>query len=354
MSLTILSVAYPLAPVGLDAVGGAEQVLSQLDHALTRAGHRSIVIACEGSEAAGTLVPVPRIDGSLDGAWRIAHERHRRAIADALDRWPVDVVHLHGIDFYCYFPQVGPPVLATLHGPVSWYPDDALYPGRPNTWLHCVSQTQHRACPPGMPLLSPIENGVPVDDLAARHGKRRYAMVLGRICPEKGIHLAIDAAKRAGMPLLIAGEVFAYEAHQRYFADEVLPRLDAERRFIGPIGFHRKRRLLSAAQCLLVPSLEPETSSLVAREAIACGAPVVAFATGALPETVEHGRTGFLVRDVDGMAEAIPAARTLDPEVCRRTARERFSFVRMVAQYVDAYQRLAVMSRERVRREGAA
>lgn len=354
MSLTVLSVAYPLAPVGLDAVGGAEQVVSQLDRALTRAGHRSIVVACEGSSTAGTLVSVPRVAGRLDGVQTVVHARHREAIASALTRWRIDVVHLHGIDFDGYLPPPGPPVLATLHLPVSWYPGEALWPPRPNTWLHCVSQTQHLACPAGMPLLSPIENGVPVDELAARHRKRGYALVLGRICPEKGIHLAIEAAKRADMPLLIAGEVFAYEAHQRYFDEEVRPRLDARRRFIGPVGFARKRRLLTAAQCLLVPSLAPETSSLVAREAIACGTPVVAFAKGALPETVDHGCTGFLVDGVDSMAAAIGAAKGLSSEVCREVARARFSLDRMVARYIEVYRRLTTMERVETRREGAA
>ncbi len=354
MSLTVLSVAYPLAPVGADAVGGAEQMLTQLDEGLTRAGHHSIVIGCEGSRTAGTLVTVPRYQDRLEDARRTAHGRHRRAIAAALARWPIDVVHLHGIDFHCYLPQPGPPVLATLHLPVSWYPSEALRPSRPNTWLHCVSQTQHSACPADGSLLPPIENGVPVEALAARHAKRRYAVVLGRICPEKGIHLAIDAAKRADIPLVIAGEVFGYEAHERYFRDEVVPRLDARRRFIGAIGFARKRRLLTGAQCLLVPSLAPETSSLVAREAMACGTPVVAFANGALPETVEHGRTGFLVDDVDGMARAISASRDLSSEVCRETARERFSSTRMVARYMDVYRRLAAIGHDEIPREGAA
>jgi glycosyltransferase involved in cell wall biosynthesis len=202
--------------------------------------------------------------------------------------------------------------------------------------------------------LAPIPNGVPVEALAARHAKRPFALVLGRICPEKGIHLAIEAAKEADLALLVAGEVFAYEAHRRYFEEEVRPRLDDRRRFVGPVGFARKRRLLTAAQCLLIPSLAPETSSLVAREALACGTAVVAFPNGALPDTIQHGRTGFLVNDVPEMARAIREARRLDPALCRRVARERFSLESMIARYFAAYERLAGPGRATASLEGAA
>jgi glycosyltransferase involved in cell wall biosynthesis len=340
VSLTVLSVAYPLAPVGPDAVGGAEQVLTQLDEVLVAAGHRSIVIAQEGSRTAGTLVAVASEQEGLDGAKERAWERHRHAIRSALQRWPIDVVHMHGMDFYAYLPPPGVPALVTLHVPLSWYPPDALWPNRPDTWMHCVSRAQHETWPKGPNLLPPIENGVPIDRLTGRHAKRPFAMFLGRICPEKGVHLAIEAAKRAGIVLVIAGEVFCYEAHQRYFEDEVRPRLDAKRRYIGPVGLARKRRLLTAAQCLLVSSVVPETSSLVAREALACGTPVVGFATGALPETVEHGRTGFLVESVDEMAAAVRLALHLDVDVCRAAARQRFSLETMTAKYFDLYERL--------------
>ena len=143
------------------------------------------------------------------------------------------------------------------------------------------------------------------------------------------------------MPLLLAGQTFPYDAHESYFAREIAPRLDRARRFIGPIGLVRKRRLLSAARCLLLPSLAPETSSLVAMEALACGTPVIALPSGALPEIVEHGRTGFIVSDEQEMAEAIPAAARIEPEVCRAAARERFSLVRTVERYFALYRQLA-------------
>ena len=343
--LTVLSVAYPLAPVGPDAVGGAEQVLSAVDQALVSAGHRSVVVAQEGSAVAGELHGVPRPAGALDDAARAAAEADTaREVRAALRGGRVDAVHLHGIDFPAYLPPPGPPALVTLHLPPSWYPAAALRPSRPATWLHGVSASQHAALldARAAPLLPPVPNGVPVEALgAARHARRGFALVLGRVCPEKGQRHALVAAHAADVPLLIGGEVYPYPDHERYFAEEMAPLLDRRRRFLGPVGFARKRRLLAAARCVLVPSTAPETSSLVAMEAAACGTPVVAFRSGALPEVVEHGRTGFLVADAAGMAEAIGRAGDLDPDAIRRVARARFSQARMAGAYLALFRRLA-------------
>ncbi|MBX6364841.1 MAG: glycosyltransferase [Gemmatimonadetes bacterium] len=338
----MVSVAYPLAPVGPDAVGGAEQVLSLLDAALTAAGHRSIVVACEGSRVAGTLVPFPAPAGPLDDA---ARARARAACRQALDRalrhWSVDLVHMHGLDFDAYLPDPGVPVLATLHLPPEWYAPGIFRLERPDTWIHCVSASQHARCPPSDRLLAPIENGVPLERFGARVSRRSFALALGRVCPEKGFHDALDAARLAGVPLLLAGTVFPYDAHERYFRDAIRPRLDDRRRFVGPLGPRSRRRLLAAARCVLVPSLAPETSSLVAIEALASGTPVVARPAGALATIVEHGRTGFLASDVAAMADAIAAAPSIAPEACRAAARARYSAERMVAEYLEVYGRLA-------------
>ena len=342
MSLTVLNVAYPLAPVGPDAVGGAEQVLTRLDSALVRAGCRSLVVAREGSQTKGTLLSTPNHRGPLDeSARRRAWRHHRRRIEEALNEWPVDVIHFHGIDFFEYLPPAGVPVLITLHLPPGWYPPGIFDLDRPQTFLHCVSNSQQRACPRCSNLLPPIENGVPDDLFEARHTKRKFALGLGRICPEKGFHFAIDAAKKAGIPLLLAGEVFRYGTHEEYFHREIRPRLDDQRRFIGPVGWKRKRRLLSSAECLLVPSLVPETSSLVAMEALACGTPVIAFPSGALAEIVEHGKTGYLVRDERAMAEAISAIPSFSSQACRAAARARFGVGKMIAKYFEVYRTLA-------------
>lgn len=343
MKLTILNVAYPAAPVGGDAVGGAEQVLTQLDRALVGEGHDSLVIACEGSQAAGILLPTRRPEGILNPSrFGAIHESHRNTIEQALQHWPVDLIHMHGIDFFHYLPCSSyVPVLATLHLPPEWYPPEVFRCRPSNVYIHCVSEAQRRACPCDAGLLETIPNGVRSEEFIATSTMRRGVLSLGRICPEKGFHLALGAAKRAGVPMLLAGEVFRYPAHMEYFDREIAPRLDQERRFIGPVGFSMKRELLASAECLLVPSLASETSSLVAMEALASGTPVIAFPAGALPEIIDHGRTGFIVQDEAEMADAIHAVRQLDPEDCRRVARERYSLNRTIHSYLCLYRQLA-------------
>ena len=359
--LTVLSVAYPLAPVGPDTVGGSEQLLSGLDRALVAAGHRSVVIACAGSTVAGELLAIQRVPPAIDEpALALRQAAIRARIAEALRTIAIDVIHLHGLDFAAYLPPPGPPALATLHLPPDWYPEPALHPGRPDTWLNCVSASQDRALrgrlgTPPPRLLPPIANGVPVATLgSARLTRRNFALVLGRICPEKAQHRAIDAASHAHIPLLLAGEVFPYPEHRAYFESEIEPRLGRTTRLIGAVGFARKRRLLAAARCVLLPSEVAETSSLVAMEALACGTPVVAFAVGALPEIVEHGRTGFLVRDVAEMAAAMSRAGEIDPDYCRRVARERFALERTAAAYLQLYRRLASAASAAPRRAAAS
>ncbi|HVS78110.1 MAG TPA: glycosyltransferase [Steroidobacteraceae bacterium] len=338
--LSILSIAHPFAPVRADTVGGAEQVLAHLDRALVDAGHRSTVIAVDGSRVAGRLIASRAADGIIDAtARRRACSEVREAMVTALAREPFDLIHLHSLEFHEHLPPPGVPALVTLHLPLELYPEAALRPSRPGTWLLPVSASQARGRP-DLPLLSPIENGV--DLLAKRpHARRGYALALGRICPEKNFADALDAARSADCPLLLAGRVYEYPEHLRYFHCEITPRLDRSRRWIGCIAGSRKRRLVAGARCVLIPSRIAETSSLVAMEALAAGVPVIAYPAGALPDIVEHGRTGFIAGDVPSMARAIRAASGIDPEDCRRAARKRFCAQRMTGEYLTLYQRLA-------------
>jgi glycosyltransferase involved in cell wall biosynthesis len=347
--LTVLSVAYPLAAVGPDAVGGAEQVLSALDHALIEAGHQSLVIARDGSRVHGRLIPTTPVRQTFDEkALQFARHQHRLAIQKALVRWSVDLVHLHGIDFPHYLPPSGVPVLVTLHLPPAWYPREAFANTRPDTYLHCVSVSQQAECPPYPGMLPPIENGVAIPTIQPLQSDRNYALAIGRICPEKGFHLALDAASRAGVPLVLAGQVFPYEAHQAYFRSEIEPRLQPPHRYEGVAGRDRKNALYAGARCVLVPSLAPETSSLVAMEAMAHGAPVIAYPLGALRDLISHGRTGFLVNNVDEMADAIRRVDEIDREECRAHVREHYSLERMTGRYLEVYGQCCAWSKSQI------
>jgi glycosyltransferase involved in cell wall biosynthesis len=339
MPLTVLSVSYSLAHVSRKTAGGAEQVLTTLDEALVRDGHRSLVLAPTGSRCDGLLIPAQIPRGILDhDAKHEARRIFKRQIDRILHEFSVDVVHMHGLDFYDYLPQRELPTVVSLHLPLSWYAPNAFCNLGRDVTLVAVSESQARTAPSDVRISAVIPNGVDLSHFRPQKRKSDYALAIARICPEKGLHLAIAAAERAGVNLIIAGSVFDYSEHRDYFDSMILPRLNERIRFVGLVGGARKANLLAGARCLLVPSLAPETSSLVAMEALASGIPVVAFPNGALSEIVDHRRTGFLVNDDEEMADAIVECDSIAPQVCRNEAEQKFSSARMFAEYLDLYR----------------
>ena len=167
MSLTVLSVAFCLTMVGPNSVGGAEQILLQIDYGLVRRGHRSLVVARPESKVAGTLIPTRSFDGRVSHqTWFAAHDATRKAISYALAHYPVDVVHMHGIYFANLLPPGDVPTLITLHLPLSWYEHPSFRISRPNTFFNCVSRSQRESFPANIDFLPDIENGVSSDFLS--------------------------------------------------------------------------------------------------------------------------------------------------------------------------------------------
>jgi glycosyltransferase involved in cell wall biosynthesis len=342
--MTILSVAYPLLSVSEDSAGGSEQILHLVERELVDTGHLSVVIAAEGSSIRGHLLETPGFSGEItDEVRRSAQQSHREAIAIALQRYPIDLIHFHGLDFHEYIPEVGVPMLATLHLPLSWYPEDLLE--RAQIELNLVSHSQansHRAAA-GWPVIC---NGVDISRYRERNGSGEFLLVLARVCPEKGIDVALRVAHRLDLPLVVAGPVHPFETHQQYFREQVEPLLDERRRYVGAVGIDSKVELLSRAKCLLIPSLVAETSSLAAMEAISSGTPVISFKSGALPEVIDYGTTGFLAASEDQMADAVGRIKEISSETCRSIAEVRFDARRMAREYLALYDRL----RTKVRR----
>lgn len=331
--MNILSVGYPLFPVAPDASGGAEQILLLLTRELVRRGCKSYVVAAEGSRVPGTVVETPTVSGEITEDDRVyAQKTHRATIQRVLASEPIDLIHFHGLDFHAYIPDTGIPILATLHLPLSWYPAWVFEQSRVR--LNCVSHAQ--AADTGLPV---VLNGIDVDRYRPAKHKRNYVLWLGRVCPEKGVHVALDAAKEAGLPMLVAGPVHPFATHQEYFRNEVEPRLDRERQYIGAVTGARKEELLAEARCLLVTSLVAETCSLVTMEAISAGTPVVALNSGALPEVIQDGLTGFVAESVERLSLLLSEAKHLSRSACRQYAKEHFAAERMAGDYLDLYKR---------------
>jgi glycosyltransferase involved in cell wall biosynthesis len=295
---------------------------------------------------AGELFAAPMPERALvtesDRSWH--RWRQQAAIDRALSQHSVDVIHVHGLDFDQHVLPPDIPVVVTLHLPLHWYRPEVWQVTAEQAQFVCVSQSQRRSCEPVLGAVRVIENGVTLPPLRLDREREDFALALGRICPEKNVHEALEAGTLAGTRVLIGGHVFPYREHGDYFQGKVEPLLSGEgssHRFLGALETERRQRLLARAKCLLHPTRAPETSSLVAMESLAAGTPVIAYRSGALPEIVEDGVTGFLVDNVEEMARAIGRVGELRRQDCRAAAERRFSSERMAREYMELYAQMA-------------
>ena len=345
-ALRVLYIAYSLLPVSDASCGGAEQALLLVESQMRLRGHSTAVAACEGSQLAADMFLTGTPPSALDGfdAWDAVHiERIVGFVRKQQQSHPFDLIHDHGGSFWKHASQVDVPVMATLHLPRSFYPEQAFTGMAPNLQISCVSHSQARTFSDLRQLAGVVCNGIDVQRFPFSGRKQDYLLWLGRICPEKGAHLALDAARLVGMPIVLAGAVYPFSYHQNYFQQEIEPRLQAmqgQARLESGISVKRKLELLRYARALLIPSLVDETSSLVAMEAMACGTPVVCFRRGALPEVVEHESTGFVVDALDEMVTAISGVGVIDPRACRKRVEMHFSATRVGDEYEQLYRRV--------------
>lgn len=348
--MRILYIAYPLLTVSRESAGGAEQVLWTLEREMARRGAQTTVAASSGSCVAGDLFSSGEPCREPDDLERRNREHQDKVVAfvhrQAREGRAFDMVHDHSGSFWPRAAEISPPVLATLHLPRTFYPPQLFENVPANVTFNCVSASQARSFGAGTASFEVVTNGIALDLFEASdrlsHGPRSGLLWLGRICEEKAPHLALDIAARAGLPITLVGHVYPFSYHQQYFDHAVASRLRLmpQATFTSLPSFNHKRQLLRGARALLITSLAEETSSLVAMEAAASGTPVIAFARGALPEIVRDGVTGFLVHSVDDAVRAFERIGEIDPAVCARHARERFSSDSMAKSYARLYARL--------------
>ncbi len=251
-----------------------------------------------------------------------------------------DLIHSH-YDFMAlsYSRLVKTPVVTTIHG-FSSPKIMPVYEKYRDGYFVSISESDRA---PGLNYVATVYNGIDLSLYPLRTGGGDELVFLGRIHPDKGVHLAIEVARSLGAPLRIAGII----QDERYFRERVAPHLDGSIRYVGPVDMAGKNELFGRAKALLHLNTIPERFGLVLAEANAAGVPVIAMDLGSCREVIEDGRTGFLVNSVEEAARAVARVGEIDGEVCRRRVRERFSIDTMVEGYERVYE--AVFERERKR-----
>jgi glycosyltransferase involved in cell wall biosynthesis len=230
------------------------------------------------------------------------------------------------------------PVLTTIHG-FSSPRIMPVYEKYRNGYFVSISDSDRA---PGLNYLATVYNGIDLALYPQRKTGGEHLIFIGRIHPDKGVHLAIQAARLSGRPLLIAG----IPQDTTYFRDEIEPYLDDDQiRYVGPVGVAEKNALFAQAFALIHLNTIPERFGLVLAEANAAGVPVIAMDLGSCREVIEQGVTGFLVNDVAEAVRALDSVPSIQDSACRRRVEERFSIATMVAAYERVYAAIFELAR---------
>jgi glycosyltransferase involved in cell wall biosynthesis len=222
-------------------------------------------------------------------------------------------------------------MLTTIHGFSSPQILAAYYAAASRSFYCSISDADRD---PGLDYLATTYNGIDPNEFTFVDRPGDYLVFLGRFHPEKGTHLAIEIAKRAGVPLKIA----AIPQDVEYFRTEVEPHIDGSNvQFLGAVEREARNELLGGALALVHMTTRPERFGLTMIEAMACGTPVLGANMGSIPEIVVDGETGFLCDDVDDAVANVPRLRDLSRRACRTRVEATFSRERMIDRYVVAY-----------------
>lgn len=315
--------------------GPWENIVSLLTEQLVSMDIEVTLFASGDSITAGKLVSVcerpysedPTIDPKV---WECLHiaELFRRA-----DEF--DLIHNH-YDFLplSYSGFTSTPVVTTIHG----FSSAAILPVykkyNDSTHYVAISEADKSA---ELDYIATIHHGIDLSQFTYRQQAGDYLLFFGRIHPEKGVHDAIEVARKAGKRLIIAGIV----QDEAYFKESVEPYLDGSNvEYIGPVGPDKRQDLMAGALALLHLIYFDEPFGLSVIESMACGTPVIAYDRGSMPELIQNGSSGFIVDDVDAAVQAVDKINTLDRRACRDDVEQRFTSQRMAHEYVGVYQKI--------------
>jgi glycosyltransferase involved in cell wall biosynthesis len=336
--MRIALIAPPFISVPPKRYGGTELFLAELASGLQQRGVEIVLY----TNAESTL-PVPMkwlyekeewpLSGDVEANLK-ALNHSAWAVQDAIGN--VDVIHMNnapGLTLSRFSPEL--PVVYTVHH--AYEPILSRFYGLfPRVSFVTISEFQRQRL--SVPRSRTIHHGIQMVNYRCQGVKEPYLCFLGRVAPVKGTHLAIEIAKKAGMPLKIAGEI--QPIYRAYWEQTIKPQVDGRFiEYVGEVGLDEKNELLGSAMAMLFPIQWDEPFGLVMIEAMACGTPVLALPGGSVKEIVKEGVSGYVRRSVDELAACV---KDLDliPELVRKYAESAFSRERMVSDYIELYSEI--------------
>jgi glycosyltransferase involved in cell wall biosynthesis len=326
----LAAISWPAPPPGY---GPWEQMAFNVADGMRRRGLDVTLFATGDSHFDGKLasvVPVglnedPALDGEVFGALHIGELFRRASEFDLINN------HFDWRPLTYALGSESPPMLTTIHGFSTPQILAAYYAAAGRSFYASISNSDRD---PGLDYVATTYNGIDPAQFTFRTTPGEYLCFLGRFHPEKGTHLAIEIAKRAGVRLKIA----AIPQDDAYFRECVAPHIDGDRvEFLGAVERDSRNELLGNALALVHMTTRPERFGLTMIEAMACGTPVLGARMGSIPEIVLDGVTGFLCDRVDEAVERVPLLAGLDRAACRMRVEREFSAERMIDRYLDAY-----------------
>ncbi len=324
------AISWPTPPPGY---GPWEQVAYNIARGLVARGADVTLFATANSTSPGRLAAVVPVglneDPALNG--EVFTELHIASLfARARD---FDLIH-NNLDWKPLLYALGapvPPLLTTVHGFSSPPVLGAYYAGAARSFYCSISDADRD---PGLSYLATTYNGIDPAEWTFRDHAGDYLLFLARFHPEKGAHLAIEVAQRAGVRLKLAG----IPHDTAYFEELVKPHIDGDAvQFLGHVAGPARDELVGGALALVHMTTRPERFGLTLIEAMACGTPVLGARMGSLPEIVVDGVTGFLCDDVAAAVAQVPHLAGLSRRACRERVESTFSVDRMIDRYAGAY-----------------
>ncbi len=326
----LAAISWPAPPPGY---GPWEQIAYNVAEGMRRRGLDVTLFATGNSRFDGKLVSVvpvgvnedPALDGEVFTALHIGELFRRAREFDLVNN------HFDWKPLTYALATDAPPLVTTIHGFSSPQILAAYYAAAQRSFYCSISNADRD---PGLDYLATTYNGIDPAEFTFRERAGEYLCFLGRFHPEKGTHLAIEIAKRAGVRLKIA----AIPHDETYFREQVAPHIDGDRiQFLGAVERAARNELLANALGLVHMTTRPERFGLTTIEAMACGTPVLGANMGSIPEIVVDGVTGWLCDGVDDAVDKVPRLASLDRRACRTHVEREFSIERMIDRYLGAY-----------------